>query len=424
MSTVNELTKVLEKAVKDKPTTPMRRFYFKRNEDVHGISGNGYVAEGIEFSDGTCVIRWLTESSSTTMFKSAADMIKIHGHEGRTLVVYEDIEVKKAEVASLEKALASSQLSGIDINTADYSQDAMAAQDNPWRERLKEALANFSLGDIPREIPLEEGYLLVASQMDNGIYDGFVKDNRQDSGEFGQIVFQIAKMPLDAMVQALMAKEFISKPKMAEPQPTVAPPQPSQAPVPAEPTQSVPELIGALESALGLPVSTEEQIYVSFDGDNIGNKVAAAEEKNDEDALKDVSNKIYSGQDCFRKWVAQNNGIMVQEGGDEGLARFPRKPSDGELEAFRRLYKEATGGFSVTMGIGKKIGDATKARMLGKLLGKDRVQVYDKDTKDQLKQKLEEKGPQTEADKLKEAGLGKSFATLADDLQRLRKSLI
>lgn len=68
----------------------MRRFVLKRTLDIHGSSGTGYVAEGIKFSDGTCVIRWLTSTSSTSVYKSVADLLQIHGHQGATTVVWID----------------------------------------------------------------------------------------------------------------------------------------------------------------------------------------------------------------------------------------------------------------------------------------------------------------------------------------------
>lgn len=36
--------------------------------------------EGIVFSDGTCVIRWLTAVGSTSVFDSLDSCMKIHGH--------------------------------------------------------------------------------------------------------------------------------------------------------------------------------------------------------------------------------------------------------------------------------------------------------------------------------------------------------
>lgn len=36
--------------------------------------------EGVVFSDGTCVLKWLTASKSVSVFNSLADMLQIHGH--------------------------------------------------------------------------------------------------------------------------------------------------------------------------------------------------------------------------------------------------------------------------------------------------------------------------------------------------------
>ncbi len=68
----------------------MKRFELHRDHDVSGISGTGTVAEGVEFSDGHVVIRWVTNPSSTSEWDSLADAIAIHGHGGATRVVWID----------------------------------------------------------------------------------------------------------------------------------------------------------------------------------------------------------------------------------------------------------------------------------------------------------------------------------------------
>jgi len=68
----------------------MRRFVLVRDEDVHNKSGEGIVAEGVEFSDGTVAMRWLTKTASTTIFKNVAELEKIHGHEGKSNVRWID----------------------------------------------------------------------------------------------------------------------------------------------------------------------------------------------------------------------------------------------------------------------------------------------------------------------------------------------
>lgn len=68
----------------------MRMFDLIRTEDATGISGTGQVAEGVVFSDGTCAMRWRTSTASTGFYDSVEDLIIIHGHGGKTQVVYHD----------------------------------------------------------------------------------------------------------------------------------------------------------------------------------------------------------------------------------------------------------------------------------------------------------------------------------------------
>jgi len=66
----------------------VRIFYLNRTVDETGVSGTGYVAEGIEFRDGTVAMRWFGELASTAMYGSIEDLIAIHGHGGKTQIVW------------------------------------------------------------------------------------------------------------------------------------------------------------------------------------------------------------------------------------------------------------------------------------------------------------------------------------------------
>ena len=71
----------------------MIRFHLHRREDESGISGTGIVAEGVCFSDGRCVLRWLTELSSIGIYASIDDVEAIHGHKGKTIVQWEELDL-------------------------------------------------------------------------------------------------------------------------------------------------------------------------------------------------------------------------------------------------------------------------------------------------------------------------------------------
>jgi len=69
----------------------MRVFKLVRREDVSGVSGTGEIAEGVEFMDGTVVLKWLVplgHSGGFSIFKTLDDVRAIHGHDGRTQVLF------------------------------------------------------------------------------------------------------------------------------------------------------------------------------------------------------------------------------------------------------------------------------------------------------------------------------------------------
>jgi len=68
----------------------MRRFHFLRTEDASGVSGCGIVAEGVVFSDGKVAVEWSGARASTNLYSSLDDVVYIHGHQGRTKIVFDD----------------------------------------------------------------------------------------------------------------------------------------------------------------------------------------------------------------------------------------------------------------------------------------------------------------------------------------------
>lgn len=70
----------------------MRRFHFERVEDASGVSGCGVVAEGIVFSDGKVALEWFGTHSSTNLYSSLEDVQFIHGHQGKTRIIFDDPE--------------------------------------------------------------------------------------------------------------------------------------------------------------------------------------------------------------------------------------------------------------------------------------------------------------------------------------------
>ncbi len=68
----------------------VRGFTLYRHEDETGVSGTGTVAEGCLFHDGRVAMRWRTATASTTLFDNMDQVLKVHGHDGKTEVIWDD----------------------------------------------------------------------------------------------------------------------------------------------------------------------------------------------------------------------------------------------------------------------------------------------------------------------------------------------
>jgi hypothetical protein len=68
----------------------MRTFQVVRDEDVSGVSGEGHIAEGVLFSSGKVFVNWISMHKIVEMADSVAEWQAVHGHEGRTRIVWDD----------------------------------------------------------------------------------------------------------------------------------------------------------------------------------------------------------------------------------------------------------------------------------------------------------------------------------------------
>jgi hypothetical protein len=81
-------------------------FALYRHQDVTGVSGSGTVAHGVQFADGTTVLRWLGEYASTVIWESLDAAMQVHGHDGRTRVVWLAADFSEMARAEDEAAVA------------------------------------------------------------------------------------------------------------------------------------------------------------------------------------------------------------------------------------------------------------------------------------------------------------------------------
>ena len=78
-----------KKIIKERKTN-MKLFVLQRDNDESGISGEGVVAEGVQFASGKCAMHWLTDTSSIAIYDNIQELETIHGHEGKSRIIWLD----------------------------------------------------------------------------------------------------------------------------------------------------------------------------------------------------------------------------------------------------------------------------------------------------------------------------------------------
>jgi len=73
-------------------STLPRRFELYRHKDISGISGTGVIAYGCEYPGGIVTLCWVSPHPSVVIWTSIEDMMKIHGHDGATELLWIDGE--------------------------------------------------------------------------------------------------------------------------------------------------------------------------------------------------------------------------------------------------------------------------------------------------------------------------------------------
>lgn len=132
----------------------MRRFRLKRQEDETGISGTGYIAEGVQFSDGQCVINWLTATSSMGIYHSVVEMLHIHGHGGKTVIEWIDDDTGAGDPATESDGPLEEKLSSMEKKVI-----SSALQESKGNKRLaasKLGLSRQGLKNKMRKYEIED----------------------------------------------------------------------------------------------------------------------------------------------------------------------------------------------------------------------------------------------------------------------------
>jgi hypothetical protein len=124
-------------------------------------------------------------------------------------------------------------------------------------------------------------------------------------------------------------------------------------------------------------------VFVSFDGDGIGQKVGQAVLSNDPETLNQVSDSIQEGNALINQWAQKIGATQYSSGGDQGVYSIPEYAID-DLEMIRKDYQFVVGA-TLTMGVGRDLSESGKALLAGKLRGKNQIVFYDNTVEETLR---------------------------------------
>lgn len=115
------------------------------------MSGVGPVVEGVQFSNGWCVLRWMSRRSSIAFYQSLEDVKAIHGHDGKTEIIIHDFEAIERRtrpsqdssfetfmliVEEIARILTTAQEAGAREDEIQEAFDGIARQLNLFREEI------------------------------------------------------------------------------------------------------------------------------------------------------------------------------------------------------------------------------------------------------------------------------------------------
>jgi len=125
------------------------------------------------------------------------------------------------------------------------------------------------------------------------------------------------------------------------------------------------------------------RLFIAADGDSIGKLVGQARLNDNIEEIRRVSQAIDKGNKIFESFALANGGSVIESGGDEVLIDIEATALK-DLESVRNQYFSATNA-TISVGIGKKPSEASKALLAAKFRGKDRSVFYDPDVEKDIK---------------------------------------
>ncbi|MDD5650671.1 MAG: mCpol domain-containing protein [Candidatus Nanoarchaeia archaeon] len=116
-------------------------------------------------------------------------------------------------------------------------------------------------------------------------------------------------------------------------------------------------------------------VFITFNGDNVGDKIGNTIKENDHEGLFNLSNTFKNSNIMLSKWIEGKKGRVIAESGDEVIGQIPQEAKE-ELENLKSQYEQQA-GTTLTIGLGSSLSEAFKALIYGKLSNKNQIVEYD-----------------------------------------------
>lgn len=167
----------------------------------------------------------------------------------------------KMKIWGLKKSILENPDAGVDLNTAEQSQDELALKDSThWAASIRHTMHGVDYGEAPRALMLDNYLTLHLSKVDDGLFSGIVIKDDPMAGDHGETQTQLIKMTPESMVQALKAKGYIRIESSAPPSP---------APMETKPAQDYKGLFNALKRFQGdLHIHLAKSLYAALKNTN------------------------------------------------------------------------------------------------------------------------------------------------------------
>lgn len=139
-----------------------------------------------------------------------------------------------------------------------------------------------------------------------------------------------------------------------------------------------------------------KNIYISVNGDDVGEGIGQAIANDDYEGLSAISGKISGAHQGFSAWIEENGGKIVITSGDEAIFVAPEEIVE-EIENARKQY-QAQSGHTLSVGIGESMSQAAKALIYCKMNNKNQTIKYDPHVDDYISENvnMEEAGNEDE----------------------------